>query len=210
MPEIISAESYPHGHKVHSNTELLNTTLHGEENVLLLPRNLTIDFQPLADKLSDAFLQEGRNDFYHAITPNVIKGTLLEIAPEEQEAIDQIMKDIAWLPNAYLQLTRRTENYGEFHIDGNHERPLAERIMCVYTGATTECIDTNDAKQHIRYQHKRTTTNDAQIYFMPHGWFWKHACEQGDAVPLVHKAPSRYRTNKRNKNRLMIVMDILS
>lgn len=206
MSEVLSALEYPHLQQANSMQELINTPTHGENNLVILQHNLTINFQPLADKLANEFLQPNDNDTYLPFSTKEILGMLESVAPEEKEAINQIRKDLKWLPTAYLQLTRRTENYGEFHIDGEGKK-FHERIMYVYAGATTEFIDEKDSSSHKRVSHKRVASPKAQVYAVPNGYLWKHACENSNAQPFVHKAPSRLRVTQHNKNRLLLVED---
>jgi hypothetical protein len=210
MRTLLSALEYPHVQIVNSGEKLLETPNHGQNNLVLFPRELHLDFQPLADILVDAFLFIGNKKEYKSIPAHDIKRVLSDLAPEEPWAINQIMQDMSCFPNAYLQVTRRHDTFDDFHVDGSYQNPFKDRIMCVYTETTTEFIESRFAKQDFCREHRRTAYKNAPVYAMPQGAIWKHSCscEPSDAEPFVHKSPSAFRATPDNENRLMLVMDI--
>ncbi len=202
MHKLSPIELFPQVSFVGTAHELFHAKFTNQTNIFALKRTLAQNFQPLADKLAKHFIPN-QELTYKEITFASISQVLFGIAPNEKQAINQILEDIH-LPvfrNARLYITRHTEDF----IYMQNKATKESVCVCFYTGAPSECIENNDAKPSNRFDNRYNKQNNAPVYELNNGDIYRYSCNNNGTVPFIHKAPS-YSVNL-GQNRLILISD---
>ena len=200
-PDYIPAD-YKRIKVVSSLSELFNTSFGGrdEVNAALLPRQITGDFNALAQRLGKKYSAYSLEDLEKMKNlPDAENQAVQAICNDMRELQSQGMMTIL---NVVNREGYRMKEIHDFHADREARREFG-RICCGYNDPVTEAVRNEDAilVDDIFYQ----MSERAEILQFRSGDIWKH-CTANDCgiPPYIHRAPASDRT------RLFLVADFRS
>lgn len=195
---------------VSSMPEFKRTSFSRTQNVVLMSRQLSGDFNAVAEKV----LSKRKNDA--AMSFDETKGnynfdTFFHFAralntPQAIAALEQIARDVEVLKNAgyssQIRLQRHNKG-GRAHVDGSI-RSSNHRVLINYSGAATLGWAQSDVDVDVTENPARITFHHGAAPFgMSLGHIWKHmSLSHPYKTPFVHSVPVG-----NDKPRMLLVAD---
>lgn len=206
------ANEYPDNVRIVSSiAEMMESDFDQDHNVLLLRRELSGNFNEVAEAVLSRSGVYSKTKFRAGVTQRHTPYECkewglrelsqfftwtrgLEVNDGCKEALDQIRSDIEELKKYRFKSTVRVErknDHGTVHVDGGGNKKLQSRVLVNYAGAPTLGYAQSDIMSgRVSISRDIKIKEGAQPFIMKLGHIWRQcAVENQQSLPFVHSEP---------------------